>query len=349
MGKKKSTGITSLDIEEKLKEDFGDSIFVSGDSVLEQEKKTISLGPKLDAVTYGGCNEGNVILISGKQKWGKSALCLNLIKNGQKVPTSTGLPRKGYWVDVESKLESKDLKYVEGLKTDGDHFIHICSSQDKILTAEDYLNIVEGLIKGKKESIIVIDSISQLCGLEEIDSSYDKRFMSNTSSMLARFLRRSIPALSVNRNILCCIAHVTANLSPYGSPLSESGGTKIKFAANLHLQAKKMEYWTSGEKNIGQKTKWSCIATSNGPPGRSDWSYIRYGIGICEFTEWAEFATDYGFVKKSGAWLKVNFGDKEKGDEINVQGLDGVAQLLRDNPQYLEIIKQQVKESLYVV
>lgn len=342
---KKKNEVNILDIEHKLREDFGESIFVSGDSVLEQDRKLINISPKVDAITFGGCKEGNVVFITGKQKSGKSALCLNIIRNGQQILTTDGSPRMAYWIDVEHKLESKDLKYVEGLKTDKEHFIHISSNQEKLLTAEDYLNIVEGLIKGKKECIIVMDSISQLCSLEEIDSEYEKRFMSNTSSLIARFLRRSVPALSVNKNILICLAHVTANLSPYGGSTSESGGTKIKFAANLHLQAKKTESWTSSDKIIGMKTQWHCVATSNGPPGRTDWSYIRFGTGICPYTEWSEYAIDLGYVRKSGAWLKCNFGDKEE----NVQGLDGVANLLKQNPEYLDMIKNQVKETLYTI
>ncbi len=98
--------------------------------------------------------------ITGKQKFGKSALALQICKNAQQVPTSDGSPRKVFWLDVEQKLEPKDVKYVNGLKTGPEHFAKITSTKDKILTAEDYLNIAESLIRGKPESVIVIDSLS---------------------------------------------------------------------------------------------------------------------------------------------------------------------------------------------
>ena len=64
-----------------------------------------------------------------------------------------------------------------------------------------------------------------------------------------------------------------------------------------------------------------------------------YGEGISQLGEIVDLGTDFNIIKKSGSWFSYN--------ETKIgQGRDAVKQILKDNPELYDELKNKVAEAL---
>lgn len=319
---------------------YGSECCVSADFILEQEKKIISVSPVLDIALSGGIPEGIIVLCSGKSKCGKSTTALQFAANCQK------LQKKVFYLDVEGRISKKNLLGIHGLNSKDITIIR--STQDRILSAQDYLTIAEDIIINAPGCLIIIDSTSALCDSSERTEEITASTRNKGPKLLASFCRRIGNVVPVNNTIVWIIQHMIANTSGFGAPFMEDGGNKIVYQADVKIRSKGFSDWKEGDSLIGQSVKWEVEFSALGAPGAKVDSYIRYGYGIDDAWEISNLGMDLGLIEKpeKSSWFRPIFLEKYNIEVIKLQGQNKLSSYLQDNPEYLRLLYNDIKEML---
>lgn len=307
----------------------------NGQTFIDKPKIVIPFSPSMDIGLGGGIMEGSFVIITGPPKGGKTISSLHFSANAQK------LGRKVYYLNIEGRLKTRDLKGIKKLQVDKVEIIG--SILGKIITGEEYLRIAEQIIRDDPGSVIILDSVSQLCPEKELGSDIGDTGRNPSALLMASFCRKISNIIPVNRNVVICITHQIANTSGYGAALNESGGRKIAYAVDVKLKEKKFEDWKVGADTtdpIGQINHWETESTNTVAPGRKMQSYIRYGVGIDESMEICSLGINLGMIKKGGAWYKVD------GIDGQFHGLEKMVAALDEKPELLEEINKKIRGML---
>lgn len=325
-----------VDTIKLLKKSFGE-VFMNPNEVISRKRTIIPTTPKLDIQLSGGVATGSGVLIAGKPKGGKSILALQICANAQKEEYGG---RHCYYLDAEGRLESKHLQGVQGL--DMDKITVVKSTEDKILSGEDFLNIADKLIKSEPGCVIVIDSTSILCSASELDGDVSGDIRSKTPKMLGSFMRKIAGTLPINDCMVIMIQHVIANT---GGGLWEpkqmiDSGNKISYGANTRLLLRSFKKWEDDGKQIGQLCNWYVEYSDLGPPGGvAEGCALRYGIGYDVAWDCIDLACELGFISKGGAWYTLDFMDEPK----KMQGQKNVWEFLNTNKEEQDKLVNLIK------
>ena len=122
------------------------------DTLLTKKRTIIPLSPELDKIC-GGLMDGTFMMITGLQKYGKTALALWCATQCQKY---------GYTVDyhsIEHRLQKRDLN-IEGF--DPSKFKIIESTDKDFLSAEDHLLMLDHKARTEKNKLFIVDSFSMM-------------------------------------------------------------------------------------------------------------------------------------------------------------------------------------------
>lgn len=325
-----------VSIYKKISKQFGDNILVGANSILDSERIIIPISPKLDMITGGGILEGTMVNISGPAKGGKTLSALTIAAMAQREEYGN---REIYYYNIEGRLRERDLKGIPGINLDKFHIIQ--STPEKILNAEEYLQIAHMLISDKPRSIHIIDSYSALCTESELIGGMSDLQRADGPKLLSKFCRKvATSIIPVNRCILIGIIHMISNVSGYGRALQEKSGFAIQYHVDTKLRCKTFRPWklTVNGDQIGQEVDWICECSPLGPPGQSTTSYIRYGIGIDKCQELITLCVDLGIIEQGGAWYTVG-GEK-------FQGLENLNYHLRNNPDKYKTLEQELYTKL---
>lgn len=316
----------------KWEKDFGD-IFVPASQIAEQETKIVGISPAADLIIKG-IPEGSWVLLSGPPKHGKSTLALQIAANAQNQ-----FDKEIFYIDAEGRFKQMNLTSVKTLKLD--KFTLIQSTQEKILSAEDILNITIDIVKNVPECIVIIDSTSALCAEKELTEDITSSTRASGPKLMASFTRQLATVVPVQKTIIICIQHLIANTSGYGPAYMEDGGRKIQYQADVKLRGKGIERWKNTEGvQIGQIVKWEVSASACGPPGGEIENYIRYGVGIDFTQESISLAKDLGIIEQKGAWYNCTlFNEKWQGEEK-------MYYWFIEHPDQLKLLLEAIKKSL---
>lgn len=325
------------EIKKKLKKEYGD-VFIAPSFILDKKRTILSVSPKLDIALNGGVPTGTWGIVSGKSKLGKSTLALSLCAEAQK-PENGG--RMCYYLDVEHRLEKKNLKGIPGLMYDEEHLQIITSRKNNILNAEQYLTIAETLLKNEESIVLVIDSASALCTAKEYSAEMSATGRNEGPKLLAQFTRKLGNIVPVQDSLVIIIQHMIANTSGYGSPFMEDGGNKIVYQSDFKLRGTGWSKWEEDDKQIGQVNSWEVVYSALGQPNGKVESYLRFGSGIDKVWELIEIGCDLGIIEKAGAWFNLAYLKTP----VKVQGQKKVWQHLKDNEADRIMLEQLVKEA----
>lgn len=341
--KKKEGGITltSDSVDDYFNKKFGEGIFVSGQSIIDTPKMVIPFSPALDLALGGGVLEGSFCVLTGPPKVGKTTSCLDFAGTAQqKQYNYDGKPRHVYFFNVEGRIKSRDLAGIRHLIPDKSRMTVIKSRPGKILSAEDYLEMLEAYIHTKPGAIFIIDSFSQLCSESRMTTSIASRFRDDVPLMIASLTKRVCNVLPINNNIVLGVTHLYANQDPASKKKwAEASGRKIQYEADVKLRATYCTAVMDGESQIGQKIHWECGSSGIGGPGGKVEGFLRYGYGLDKAWELVNYAKDIGLIQKNGAWYTLP-------DENKFQGLDKTATALRNNPKMFEALNKKFREAM---
>lgn len=313
---------------------------IPASAILDRKKQVYSIGPAIDLGLNGGVPEGNIIVICGEEKCGKTTTALELCSNIMAKDKS----RKLIYGDVEVRIEDKNLLGVHGLDVSRMELIR--SSENDIMTAEKHFDAYEKRLAANPGCILVIDSVSALISDVEMTNDFDDQVRDSTGKIQSKFFRRLINYIRPNNSIVICMTHLISNPG-YGGSVMEKTSKALSYYQDIKLVCKGTpKKWYEGEegsKQIGQIITWKVKNSALGGPGAEVESYLRFGYGIDHIMEYARVATDLGLIEKSGSWFIIQFGP-DKGKKM--QGANNVLAYLKDNPKVLAELEKSIKEML---
>ena len=318
---------TLTEVINSINKDLGKgSIRTFNDSDIELDIGFIPTGSiNLDlALGIGGYPKGRIVEIYGQESSGKTTLTLHAIAEEQKQGGVAA------FIDAE---HSFDPIYAESLGVDLEKLI--ISQPDN---GEQALEIADRLSRSGKVSLIIVDSVAALTPKAEIEGEMGDSKMGLHARLMSQALRKMNGSLYKNKCTIIFINQLREKIGVmFGNPETTTGGNALKFYASVRLDIRKQNQpIKDGEEAIGSRVKVKVIKNKVAPPFKVAEFDIIYGEGISMVSELIDIAVQKEIIKKAGSWYSYN--ETKLG-----QGKDAVKLILKDNPEIVEEIKNQIK------
>ena len=318
---------TLTEVINSINKDLGKgSIRTFNDSDIELDIGFIPTGSiNLDlALGIGGYPKGRIVEIYGQESSGKTTLTLHAIAEEQKQGGVAA------FIDAE---HSFDPIYAESLGVDLENLI--ISQPDN---GEQALEIADRLSRSGKVSLIIVDSVAALTPKAEIEGEMGDSKMGLHARLMSQALRKMNGSLYKNKCTIIFINQLREKIGVmFGNPETTTGGNALKFYASVRLDIRKQNQpIKDGEEAIGSRVKVKVIKNKVAPPFKVAEFDIIYGEGISMVSELIDIAVQKEIIKKAGSWYSYN--ETKLG-----QGKDAVKLILKDNPEIVEEIKNQIK------
>ncbi len=312
-----------------LKQTFGEDISTTADQVMAETEMIIPSLLSLDIALDGGIPQGAIVLLTGKEKAGKSSLALRIVSNAMEIFNSPALYLR---VEVD-RTNGSLLRTIKGLEDKGMDLVPKRGIKEA-LTAQQYLQIAERFIKDTKHGIVVVDTIAALSSAvemaEDVGSNKD---MAGSAKLLHSFLRKVQQACFHNFTTLILISHFQSVRDPMSRKKTiEKGGYAPRQFCSVWISAEWEQIWQASkedERPLGKNVHFRIKNSSLGPPGRPCSLPLCYGKGYDYERDIIEQSINWGLIKKGGSWY-------EYGEE-KVQGRDNLVKLVRDKGMIEEL------------
>lgn len=275
------------------------------------------------ALGIGGIPRGRVVEIFGPESSGKTTLALHIIAEAQRRGGMAA------FIDAEHAL---DLNYARklGVKTED----LLISQPD---TGEQALEIAEILVRSNALDAIVVDSVAALVPRSEIEGDMGDAQMGSQARLMSQALRKLTAAISKSQTSVIFINQIRMKIGiMFGNPETTTGGNALKFYASQRLDIRKGLPLKDGNDIIGARTKVRVVKNKLAAPFRECEFDVIFGQGISKEGDILDLASDLNLVQKSGSWYSY-------GSERMAQGRENAKAFLRDHPELLADLENQVR------
>jgi len=362
---KKQNKFAEDSVSNSIVSKYGD-VVRSGTEVLENinSLEIIGISPSLDIALGGGLREGSVAVMTGDPKSGKTTTALHFAAKCQ------AKNKRIIYINTEGRLSKQNFDGIKNL--DPNNIIIIESTNDRVLSAEDFLNIIEYYINNDPGSLIITDSLSNMVPACELEGEVRTGVRNALPRLLSMFFKRISGTLMKNKIILICITHNIANTggSPYAPQKMADCGNMLQYQAGTNMVITHRGKWQVPKDtgpHIGQIANWSVkTSCAGGKPNSTAESWIRYGVGIDETQEIIQIACEFRLIKSAGAWYtiqcavdditnptiqKVLLENTIQTSEVEAvekffkfQGINAVLEFLNEYPDIAKFIYEKIKE-----
>lgn len=321
----------------------------------------------LDSELGGSLEVPAIVRFTGVSGGGKTSSALLIMNNFLKtVPNS-----KGFLVKAEGRLNS-NVKKISGV-----NFVDDPQKWDTgtcfVLRSNIYENIatlILELIKNNPENTryyFLIDSMDALISKNDLNKGFeDSAKVAAGAVLTSNFLRRIMLPLSTFGHICGLISQVRSNvqINPYAKSdpklTNSSGGNALQHYADWIFEFQpryKSDQILEGDKIIGHWSKILLRKTTNEKDGVEITYPIRHGRtdGRSVWMEYeiADMLIQWGFAKKSGAWINFDQGlIKDIKEDIGldmpekIQGMDQLRNFLEQNNKICNYLFNKFKMAL---
>jgi recombination protein RecA len=328
----------------------------------------------LDHILSGGFGSGLHRFI-GANEGGKTNEALHVMHNMLKTVENS----KGLFVMAEGRL-SQDVKHRAGIK-----FVHSAENWDvgtclvlECHIMDTMIDFLRGLLKNnpdKEKFCIVIDSMDGLITKEDLEKgSSDARKVAGGALMTSDFLKRVSLGMSKFGHMCIMISQVrsTITTSMYAkqdpnNQTNSSGGNAILHYPDWILEFKKQnksdkilekptEQITPDNKIYGHNAKVLILKSTNEATGQIVTYPIKHGRSdgksIWLEREVVDMLLMWGYLEKSGAWIKVDEKIKTLLQENQIefkdsyQGIKSVYEFLESDDKITALLVDFIKENI---
>jgi recombination protein RecA len=313
-----------LNIEKK----FGKgSIMRLGEREVSEVPAISTTSLSLDAALgVGGVPRGRVIEIYGPESSGKTTLALHIVAEAQKSGDVAA------YIDAEHAM---DAEYAGKLGVNIDELL--ISQPD---SGEQALEICEALVRSNGVGVIVIDSVAALVPRAELDGEMGDSLPGLQARLMSQALRKLTAIVSQSNTCLIFINQIREKIGVmFGSPETTTGGRALKFYSSVRADIRRIGAIKDGDRVVGNRTKVKIVKNKVAPPFRECEFDIMYGEGISREGDVIDLGVVHRAIEKSGAWFSY------KGERLG-QGRENAKQTLKDNPEMLRRIENDVRAAL---
>ena len=326
-GKQKALDITLTQLTKR----FGEGTIMKLGESSQYDVEAIPTGSlALDAALgIGGVPRGRITEIFGPESSGKTTLAQHIIAEAQRMGGVAA------FIDVEHAL---DPAYAAMCGVDVDNLY--ISQPD---TGEQALEIAEALVRSGAVDVIVIDSVAALVPRAEIEGDMGEPHMGLQARLMSQALRKLVGAIKRSNTAIIFTNQLRMRIGVmFGNPETTSGGRALRFYAAVRLDIRRMESIKQAGEVIGNRTKVRVKKSKVAPPFRTAEFDIMYDEGISKTGDALEMGEKVGIVEKKGSYY--SYGETRLG-----QGRENAKQFLGENPDILDEITQQIRQSVGLV
>ncbi len=276
------------------------------------------------ALGVGGIPRGRVTEIYGPDGAGKTTLALHIVAEAQK--------RGGVaaYIDMEHAL---DPEYAEACGVDVEN-LYIAQPD----TGEQALEIAETLVRSGAVDVVVIDSVAALVPRAEIEGEMGDSHPGLQARLMSQALRKLSGAIKQSNTAMIFTNQLREKIGVvFGSSETTTGGRALKFYASVRLDVRRVTGIKEKGEVIGSRTRVRVTKNKVAPPFRVAEFDIIYGKGISREGDILDLAVQYGIIEKRGSFYSY------QGQNI-AQGRENAKQYLRDHPEVMAEVEQQVRE-----
>jgi recombination protein RecA len=174
----------------------------------------------------------------------------------------------------------------------------------------------------------------------ELDGEMGDSLPGLQARLMSQALRKLTAIVSQSNTCFIFINQIREKIGVmFGSPETTSGGRALKFYSSLRLDIRRIGAIKDGDRVVGNRTKVKVAKNKVAPPFRECEFDIMYGEGISREGDVLDLGSLQRVVEKSGAWFSY------KGDRLG-QGRENAKQALKENPELLKRIENEVKTKL---
>jgi len=315
----------ALDAISQIKQRFGDGAIMRLGEAKTMQVDSVSTGClSLDlALGVGGVPRGRIIEIYGPESSGKTTLAQHIVAEVQKTG---GLAA---FVDAEHAL---DPEYAQKIGVNIDELF--ISQPDN---GEQALEIVETLVRSNAVDVIIVDSVAALTPKAEIEGDMGDSHMGLQARLMSQALRKLAAIISKSKTTVVFINQIRMKIGVmFGNPETTTGGNALKFYSSIRIEVRRSAQIKQGEAIIGNRTKVKIVKNKVAPPFRTCEFDIMYNEGISIAGDILDIGVPCEVLKKSGN--NYYFGEEKLG-----LGRESAKLFLRQNPEMLKTIREQIK------
>jgi recombination protein RecA len=307
-----------------IEKQFGKgAIMALGDHTVAEVPTTPSGSITLDrALGVGGLPQGRVIEVYGPESSGKTTLALHAIAETQK--------RGGIcaFIDAEHAL---DVTYAQAL---GVKLRELLVSQPDC--GEQALEITDQLIRSAAVELVVVDSVAALVPRAEIEGEMGDVHVGLQARLMSQAMRKLTGGAFRTGTSVLFINQTRQKIGvTYGSNLTTTGGTALKFYASVRLEIRRIGAIKEGEQAVGNRTRVKVVKNKLAPPFRQAEFDIVYGRGVHREAEILDLGVEGKLVSKNGTWFSA--GETRLG-----QGRAAACAYLAEHPELREQLARQI-------
>jgi len=278
------------------------------------------------ALGVGGFPRGRVAEIYGPESSGKTTLTLHLIAEAQKAGGTCA------FIDAEHAL---DISYARALGVEVEALL--VSQPD---SGEQALEIADILVRSEAVDLVVIDSVAALTPKAEIEGGMGDHHVGSQARLMSQALRKITAAAARTGTAVVFINQIRMKIGvTFGSPETTTGGHALKFYSSVRVDIRRIGHIKESDKVVGNRTRIKVVKNKLAPPFRQTEVEIRFGQGICPWSDLVEQGIQLGVLSRSGSWL--SWGDARLG-----QGREAAKAWLRENPDQVERLRAALSAEL---
>lgn len=323
-------------LDPKIRKNLGAAVGIS-----TEMQPTPSTG--LNKALNGGLPYGRQVLIWGSKSSAKSSLCLQTIGLAQKEGKLCA------WIDAEM---SYDEAWAKKLGVDPEQLIY---SQAR--TINEMVDVAVALMQAGVD-LIVIDSITSLLPAIYFEKDSDElKALENTKQIGAesRDFSNAWKMINYANNkekptMVIAISQARNNINAMYTQQQPTGGQSTKFYSSTVIKLFSSESENQAikgkiavgdkliEEKIGRKVRWEVQFSKTSPGfqgGEYDFYFRGDNVGVDVVADLVDTAEMNGLVERTGAWYKLENGEK-------IQGRDGFIQYVKDNPDFQEELRSKL-------
>jgi len=313
----------------------------TGAGIKTEVQPTPSTG--LNRALNGGLPYGRQVLIWGSKSSAKSSFCLQTIGMAQKDGKLCA------WIDAEMAY---DESWAQRMGVDTSQLIY---SQAR--TINEFVDVANALMDAGVD-LIVIDSITSLLPAIYFEKDSDElKSLENTKQIGAesRDFSNAWKMINYANNktkptLVIAISQARNNINAMYTQQQPTGGQATKFYSSTVIKLFSSESENQAikgkiqigdkliEEKIGRKVRWELQFSKTSPAfqgGEYDFYFRGDSLGLDVIADLVDTAELAGLVDRTGAWYKLDNGEK-------IQGRDAFIKYVRENADYQEQLRSQL-------